>query len=169
MIVLLISKGYTDKHMKRSIKGFTLIELLVVISIIGVLATLLIINLNIANQKKRDVKRAADVTQIRTAIEFYYEENSSYPPDIGDATLGKYMKSGKVPKDPSTTDPYGYGANGSPRTQYQVWTELEVKSAALNSDDDLPGNTYSSPQGKNGVTEASTTAGEDCIFDVGSN
>jgi general secretion pathway protein G len=66
--------------MKKNKKGFTLIELLVVIAIIGLLSTLAIVALNSARQKSRDAKRVADVKQIQTALELYYNDNFGYPP-----------------------------------------------------------------------------------------
>jgi len=60
-------------------KGFTLIELLVVIAIIGLLSTLSVVALNSARQKSRDAKRVADVKQIQTALELYYNDNNGYP------------------------------------------------------------------------------------------
>lgn len=60
-------------------KGFTLIELLVVVAIIGLLATLSIVALNNARARARDAKRVADIKQIQTALELYYNDLGTYP------------------------------------------------------------------------------------------
>jgi len=156
----------------RKEKGFTLVELLVVIAIIGVLATLVLLQLGTARGRARDTKRIADVAQIRSAVEQYFEDNNgTYPADIDDATVGKYFSSGKVPTDPLTaTKQYNYcviGTNG-----YQVATELEQKAAALNADSDftdaspcLPG---AGPVGSNNETcSSSSITDNDCVYDVG--
>ncbi len=96
-------------------KGFTLIELLVVISIIGLLASIMLLAFNNVRFKARDAKRIADMKQIVTALSFYYDDNqSSYPPVNPAAqgaggwevsyntgflsSLSKYL--GSSPKDP---------------------------------------------------------------------
>lgn len=60
-------------------RGFTLIELLVVISIIGLLSSIVLASLNSARIKARDTRRMADLEQIRTALELYYDSNGYYP------------------------------------------------------------------------------------------
>ena len=72
------SSGLTGQVATKK-KGFTLIELLVVIAIIGLLASIVLVSLNSARGKARDVKRAADIRQVQTAVEMYYDTNGSYP------------------------------------------------------------------------------------------
>ena len=68
--------------MNKKKQGFTLIELLVVIAIIGLLSTLSILALNQARARARDAKRIADVKQIQTALELYYNEVGDYPATV---------------------------------------------------------------------------------------
>lgn len=60
-------------------RGFTLIELLVVIAIIGLLASVVLASLNTARKKGRDARRVADLKELQTALELYYDDNNAYP------------------------------------------------------------------------------------------
>ncbi|MFH1838329.1 MAG: type II secretion system protein [Candidatus Kuenenbacteria bacterium] len=64
--------------MLKNRKGFTLIELLVVIAIIALLSTIAVVSLGGARAKARDAKRVADVKQMQTSLEIYFNDNTSY-------------------------------------------------------------------------------------------
>jgi prepilin-type N-terminal cleavage/methylation domain-containing protein len=68
-------------------RGFTLIELLVVISIIGLLATLVINNLNDARARARDLRRKSGLNQLKTGLRLYYNDYQTYPADAN----GRYI------------------------------------------------------------------------------
>ena len=100
-------------------KAFTLIELLVVIAIIGILATLAVVSLQSARARARDSKRVADVKQMQTALELYFNDNSSYPSDISSG-IGTYMAikpTAPTPADGTcATSAYTYIGEGSSYT-----------------------------------------------------
>jgi prepilin-type N-terminal cleavage/methylation domain-containing protein len=58
--------------------GFTLIELLVVISIISLLSSVVISNIDEAKKKGRDARRRIDLEQIRTAMVLYYDKMGNW-------------------------------------------------------------------------------------------
>jgi len=59
-------------------KGFTLIELLVVIAIIGILAGMVILNLNEIPNQAKDVKIQNFLDQIRTSASVWYNSQGTY-------------------------------------------------------------------------------------------
>lgn len=64
-------------------RGFTLIELLVVIAVIGILATIVLLAVNPAEQlaRGRDAARVSGITQLGRSLQGYYTANggSGYP------------------------------------------------------------------------------------------
>ena len=85
-------------------KGFTLIELLVVIAIIGILVTVVTVNLGSSRKKARRTQIAATAKEVVTAANMYVEDNPST--GAGDnisaenlssiTTLGNNASSGKT-------------------------------------------------------------------------
>jgi type II secretion system protein G len=136
-------------------KGFTLIELLVVISIIGLLASIVLVSLNGARSKARDAKRKMDLKQMQTALALYYDSNSQYPncvyANMGNrfvfstdadwnttgcliTALKPYML--KLPSDPTnntsspwTTGNYSYAYTSKVDLQdYDLVAQLEIQT-----------------------------------------
>ncbi len=165
-----------------------MVELLVVIAIIGVLATLLLLQLGGARAKGRDAKRIADTAQIRTAVEQYFDDNGgTYPAmslyDVSDP-LQRYLGVGRMINtlDPLDSAQYGFAtapAASGKILRFQVWTELEAGSPALRTDDDITttgwtvrstgrmGSLTNGPDPVSGNCIDSDLANGNCVFDVG--
>ncbi len=91
--------------MKNNKSGFTLVELLVVIAIIAILATLAIVALQQARKSARDAKRIADIRQMQTALELYYNDWGQYPDALGTSIAsGTYVYMNQVPTVPTPAD-----------------------------------------------------------------
>lgn len=64
---------------KRDERGFTLVELMVVIVIIGLLTTIVVINVMPSQDRAMSGKAEADVSLLESALEQYRLDNLTYP------------------------------------------------------------------------------------------
>lgn len=101
---------------KRSENGFTLIELMVVIVIIGLLTTIVALNVLPSQDRAMTEKARADVALIEQALEMYRLDNLTYPsteqglaalktPPAGLARPERYRRDGYIKRLPD--DPWG--------------------------------------------------------------
>jgi prepilin-type N-terminal cleavage/methylation domain-containing protein len=134
---------------KNNHSAFTLIELLVVIAIIALLATFSVIALNSARAKARDAKRLADIKNISTALDMYYNENGVYPvsptssgiitnlcfSNIGiTSTCGETVYIGDLPGDPIGDSEYSYMPTDD-RLDYALTFTMEIGTAGYEAGD----------------------------------
>ncbi|MFE8583251.1 type II secretion system major pseudopilin GspG [Sphingomonas sp. NCPPB 2930] len=119
---------------KRREDGFTLVELMVVIVIIGLLATIVALNVLPSGDTARVQKAKADIAQIEGGLEMYKLQNLTFPTTAqglqalvsmpaGLADPSRYQKGGylkKLPDDPWGR-PYLYAAPGQ-HGEVDVWT-----------------------------------------------
>ena len=69
----------TEQKKRPRRNGFTLVELMVVIVIIGLLATIVVINVLPSGDKARVTKAKADIQTIEGALQLYQLQMGSYP------------------------------------------------------------------------------------------
>ena len=122
---------FTKNSRKR---GFTLIELLVVVAIIGLLASIVVVSLGGARKGGRDAKGKAEVKQIQTALELYFDDQpgaGTYPAALpdgwADVTELSGVLSAYLAPVPTGTGVmvYQWKDNGTPATTYGVRVTLE--------------------------------------------
>jgi general secretion pathway protein G len=102
--------------------GFTLVELMVVIVIIGLLATIVIINVLPATDKAAKTKAKADVATLEQGVEMYRLNKLRYPSGtegLQAVTAEGYVK--RLPKDP-WGHPYVYAAPGRNGRAFDIYS-----------------------------------------------
>lgn len=136
------ARPYRELRVRPRERGFTLTELMVVIFIIGLLATVVLINVLPSQDRSMVTKAEADIATLEQALEMYRLDNLAYPATseglnaltAAPATLAdpsRYRRGGyvkRLPDDPwgrpyqyqspaidgSAFDVYSLGADGAP-------------------------------------------------------
>jgi general secretion pathway protein G len=100
--------------------GFTLVELMVVIVIIGLLATVVVINVMPASDRAAITKARADIATLEQGIEMYRLNSMRYPTTeegLEALVAGDYIR--RLPNDP-WGNPYRYQAPGPDGRAFQI-------------------------------------------------
>lgn len=140
----------TPARRKRDERGFTLTELMVVIFIIGLLATVVLINVLPSQDRAMVTKARADISTLENAMEQYRLDNLTYP-SAGDglnalraapaslADPSRYRPGGYIRNLPS--DPWGRpyqlgvpGRNGAPFDIYSLGADGAPGGTEENAD-----------------------------------
>jgi prepilin-type N-terminal cleavage/methylation domain-containing protein len=89
---------------KLTKRGFTLIELLVVIAVLGILASVVLVAINPAQRiaEAQDSGRKNDVSQVATALESYFTNNSGSYTGATSGDAGTLVTSGYVKRWPAS-------------------------------------------------------------------
>jgi general secretion pathway protein G len=104
----------------RKEEGFSLVELMVVIVIIGLLATIVIINVMPAADRAATTKARADIATLEQAIDIYKLDHLTYPPaaeGLQALVAGRYIR--RLPNDP-WGNPYRYTVPGRDGRPFQL-------------------------------------------------
>lgn len=111
---------------RRAEAGFTLVELLVVLAIIGLLSTVVIINVLPMQDRAQVQKAEADIATIEQALEFWRIDTGRYPNAeeglgvlVVPTATGAKLK--KLPDDP-WGKPYGYAVPGENNQPFLVFS-----------------------------------------------
>lgn len=121
----MLKSSFRPPRRKPSEQGFTLVELMVVLVIIGLLATVVMINVMPSQDRAMAEKARADISVLEQALETYRLENLTYPrtedglqalltPPAGLARPDRYRAGGyvrRLPDDP-WGNPYQYARPG---------------------------------------------------------
>lgn len=118
----------TKKHDKQS--GFTLVEVMVTMVILGLLATVVVLNVLPAQDKATVQKVRTDISTMSQAIELYRLDLNAYPESLEDLVRSpsgqnddRYAKGGYIkflPQDPWKRDYlYAYPGEYGP---YDIWS-----------------------------------------------
>ncbi|HET8948342.1 MAG TPA: prepilin-type N-terminal cleavage/methylation domain-containing protein [Candidatus Polarisedimenticolia bacterium] len=85
---------------RRAAAGFTLIELLIVVAIIGILASMAVVQLRSTKQKAMEAALKENLYVLRNCIDQYFTDKGKYPENLEALVDDGYIR--KIPVDPFT-------------------------------------------------------------------
>lgn len=128
-------------RMRSTSAGFTLVELMIVAGIIGVLSTMVILNVDKARARSRDAQKKTNLATINLALNSFYVMNGRMPLNYNggnpacdgssawNSSMQELVDAGllqSIPRTPSAYGLYCYFDYGSGDIGALVWTYLET-------------------------------------------
>ncbi len=116
------------RQRSRDTKGFTLVELLLVVTIIGILAGAVLVNISGQSKKAKIQRTRNDIANIENALSLYEMEMGEYPEELQDLVedpgidgwSGPYLTKKNV-ADPWNND-YQYQYPGNYGLEYDLYS-----------------------------------------------
>lgn len=108
--------------MRRN-KGFTIVELLVVIVTISILSTIGVVSYGGLLSRSRDEERKADVQNMSSSLELYYQSTGSYPDSATFSSSGFLENTLRVSKQALIAPA---GSTSTPLYSYVIGTSSGV-------------------------------------------
>jgi len=99
---------------RRRERGFTLIEMMVVAAIIGILATMAVVQLRDTPRRAKEAALKENLYVLRNVIDQYFTDKGKYPDSLQTLVTDGYVR--KIPVDPMT------GSDSS-------WVEVQADAA----------------------------------------
>lgn len=125
------------KKLLRNVKGMTLIEIMVVITILGLIATVVTVNVLDRLDEAKVSTAKTQIKSLEEALDQYRRDNGVYPSTeqglqalIEKPTIGRvpkrfppkgYLKGGKIPTDPWDCD-FKYYSPGIQGNDYEIYS-----------------------------------------------
>ena len=142
-----VSRGRSRGYVRT--RGFTLLEIMVVVIIIGLLASVVVLNILPNVDKAKVTKAKEDIRSLETALQMYYLDNSKYPTnDQGltalvtqptDPTIKNWKAGGYI--DHISKDPWGNdyqfvfpGTHGKPYDLCSLGADGQPGGDGINAD-----------------------------------
>lgn len=98
-IIAKINKFYLK--LAENNRGISLVELMVAISIIGATATIASAQIDDILPMARDAQRKANIRQVQTALNIYYDDHLEYPISVNNMpSVSDWSKIEKILEDP---------------------------------------------------------------------
>jgi general secretion pathway protein G len=88
-----------NTNSRQAQAGFTLIELIVVVTIIGILASVAVVQVRYAQRRALEAALMHDLTEMRKAIDDFYADKQRFPTDLNEL-VPNYLR--RIPLDPIT-------------------------------------------------------------------